>query len=92
MSTTPLKNQIINWLKHQDYWFQYSGNRLLEGESVTDDLATITYKLFSEDWELIEKTVERTEIAFTEIATAVASEASNLKLRLIKDIENVNDT
>ena len=90
MSTTPLKNQIINWLKHQDYWFQYSGNRLLEGESVTDDLATITYKLFSEDWELIEKTVERTEIAFTEIATAVASEASNLKLRLIKDIENVN--
>ncbi len=90
MTTIPLKNQIINWIKHQDYWFQYSGNRLLDDESVTDELATITYKLFSEDWELIEKTEERSDIAFTEITTAVASEANNLKLRLIKDIENVN--
>lgn len=86
----PLKNQIINWLKHQDYWFQYSGNRLLEGENVTDELATITYKCFLEDWKLIEKKGERKEIAFTEIVTAVASDASNLKLCLIKDIENVN--
>jgi energy-coupling factor transporter ATP-binding protein EcfA2 len=86
----PLKNQIINWLKHQDYWFQYSGNRLLEGESVTDELITITYNFFLEDWELNEKLGERTEIAFTEIVTTVESEASNLKLRLINDIENVN--
>ncbi len=85
-----LNNQIINWLKHQDYWLQFSGNRLLEGESVTDELATITYKLFSEDWELVEKAEERTEIAFKEITTAIASDASNLKLRLIKDIQNVN--
>lgn len=90
MTITPLKNQIINWLKQQDYWFQYSGNRLLEGESVTDELATVTYKLFSEDWELIETTGDRTEIFFTEIAEVVASEASNLKLRFIKDIKNVN--
>lgn len=87
---TPLKNQIINWLKHEEYWFQYSGNRLLEGESVTDELATLTYKLFLEDWELIEKTLERIAIAFTEITTAVESETNYLKLRLIKDIENVN--
>lgn len=90
MTIIPLKNQIINWLKSQDYWFQYSGNRLLEGESVTDELASLTYKLFSEDWGLNEKTEDRTGIDFTEIKTAVASEAGNLKLRLIKDIENVN--
>src|SRR5690606_33945018 len=90
MTITHLKNQIINWLKHHDYWFQYSGNRLLEGESVTDELATVTYKLFSEDWELIEKTGDRSEIVFTEIAAAFASQASNLKLRLIRDIKNVN--
>lgn len=90
MSAIPLKNQITNWLTSQDYWFQYSGNRLLEGESVTDELVIITYKFFSEDWELIEKPEERTEIAFTEITTAAESETSNLKLRLIKDIQNVN--
>lgn len=90
MTTTPLKNQIINWLKQQDYWFQFSSNRLLEGESVSDDLAIITHKLFLEDWGLIEKTGEREEILYSEIATAFSSEANNLKLRLIKDIENVN--
>lgn len=90
MATTPLKNQIINWLKNQDYWFQYSGNRLLEGESVSDELVSTTYKLFSEDWELIEKKGEREEIVYSEIAAALAGEASNLKLRLIKDIKNVN--
>ena len=90
MSAIPLKNQIIDWLKHQEYWFQYSGNRLLEGESVTDELAVATYKLFSEDWQLIEQTEERTEIVFNEIANAIVGEANNLKLRLINDIENVN--
>ncbi len=90
MSAIPLKNQIIDWLKHQEYWFQYSGNRLLEGESVTDVLAVATYKLFSEDWQLIEQTEERTEIVFNEIANAIVGEATNLKLRLINDIENVN--
>ncbi len=90
MTIIPLKNQIINWLKHQDYWFQYSGNRLLEGESVSDELASATYKLFSEDWELIEKTEERGEIIYSEIATSVAGVTSSLKLRLIRDIKNVN--
>ena len=45
MSAIPLKNQITNWLTSQDYWFQYSGNRLLEGESVTDELVIIMEKL-----------------------------------------------
>jgi energy-coupling factor transporter ATP-binding protein EcfA2 len=90
MSAILLKNQIINWLKHQEYWFQYSGNRLLEGESITDELAVATYKLFSEDWQLIEQTEERTEVVFNEIANTIVGEANNLKLRLINDIENVN--
>ena len=44
MSETPLKNQIIAWLKGYDYWFQYSGNRLLEGELVSDELANTAYQ------------------------------------------------
>ncbi|MEO8711121.1 MAG: hypothetical protein ABI405_03305, partial [Parafilimonas sp.] len=90
MSQTPLKNQIIAWLRNQESWFQYSGNRLIEGESVSSELVNETYKLFSEDWELIEATEERTEIVFTEIANAAVEEANNLKLLLINNIENVN--
>ncbi|MCX2575355.1 hypothetical protein [Pedobacter sandarakinus] len=46
MPETPLKNKIIAWLKGYDYWFQYAGNRLLEGENVSDALADTTYQLF----------------------------------------------
>jgi hypothetical protein len=40
MPETPLKNQIIAWLKGSEYWFQYAGNRLLEAENVSDELAS----------------------------------------------------
>ncbi len=49
MSDTPLKNQIISWLNDRDYWFKCAGNKLLEGEAVTDTLIAETYLLFKED-------------------------------------------
>ena len=52
MPEIPLKNKIIAWLKGHDYWFQYVGNRLLEGENVNENLVNTTYKLFKEDYEL----------------------------------------
>lgn len=90
MTETPLKNQIIAWLKNYDYWFQYAGNKLLEGEAVTDELATTTYLLFKEDYGLKEKKDEREEINFNEIAVSSETVSGQLQLELIKDIENVN--
>lgn len=90
MPEIPLKNKIIAWLKGYDYWFQYSGNRLLEGENISDELAEATYNLFKEDYALKTIEGEREEILFNEIATNVASATGNLELQLIKEIENVN--
>ncbi len=90
MADTVLKNQIISWLKSFDYWFQYAGNRLLEGESVTDELATIVYVLFKEDCGLKEKADERKEINYNEIEVSSETVSEQLELQLIKDIENVN--
>lgn len=90
MPETPLKNKIIAWLKGYDYWFQYAGNRLLEGENVSDDLAETTYQLFKEDCNLKATEGERAEIGFNEIDTDAAAVAGNLQLQMIKEIENVN--
>ena len=90
MSETPLKNQIIAWLKNFDYWFQYAGNKLLEGETITDELATTTYVLFKEDCGLKEKEEEREEVNYSEMADSSEVESEPLELKLIKDIENVN--
>jgi len=90
MPETPLKNKIISWLKGYDYWFQYTANRLLEGENVSDALAEQTYQLFKEDYSLKAIKVERAEIVFNGIAADAASVAGNLQLQLIKEIENVN--
>ncbi|MDD3725254.1 MAG: AAA family ATPase [Bacteroidales bacterium] len=87
---TPLKNKIIDWLKGYDYWFQYSGSRLLEGENVSDALADKTYQLFKEDYALKGSEDEREEIIFNEIAGDTAAVAGNLQLQFIKEIENVN--
>jgi hypothetical protein len=46
MAATPLKNQIIEWLKNQSYWLQYSGNELLEGAAINDALVSKTYVYF----------------------------------------------
>lgn len=90
MLKTTLKNQIIDWFKGYDYWFQYAGNRLLEGESVTDELATSTYQFFKEDNGLSEKESERDEIKFNEITDSEESSDGHLRLETIKDITNVN--
>jgi hypothetical protein len=89
MPETPLKNQIIEWIKGSNYWFQYAGNRLLEGENISDELAGITYDLFKEDYGLKSIDIERTEIVFNEIALATSA-VGHLELQLIKEIENVN--
>jgi hypothetical protein len=90
MPETPLKNQIIEWVKNHDYWFQYAGNKLLEGELVTSDLATSTYILFKEDCGLKKKEGEREHINYNEIASSNEMSDSQLKLKTIKEIENVN--
>jgi len=90
MSKTPLKNQIIGWLKNFDYWFQYAGNKLLEGETITDEFATTTYVLFKEDCGLKEKKEEREDINYSEMAVSSETVSEPLELKLIKDIENVN--
>jgi len=90
MSETPLKNQIITWLRSCNYWFQYTGNRLLEGETVTNELATFAYLLFKEDYGLKEMEAERAGIVFSEIIVSDEASTSQLQLQTIKDIENVN--
>jgi hypothetical protein len=37
MSTPILKNQIIDWLKNQPYWLQFSGNQILEGQVIDEN-------------------------------------------------------
>jgi hypothetical protein len=90
MTETPLKNQIIIWLKGYDYWFQYAGNRLLEGEIISTELIDSTYKLFKEDYGLQPIELERADILFNEIAIDTVSAIGHLELQTIKEIENVN--
>ena len=90
MSETPLKNRIITWLRGCNYWFQYAGNRLLEGETVTNELTTSAYLLFKEDYGLKEMKAERADIVFSEITVSDEASEGHLQLKTIKDIENVN--
>lgn len=89
MAEIPLKNQIIEWLKNQYYWLQYSGNEVLEGAEINEALIETAYKYFKEDFELTELTDERITVAFNEVAV-VSGVASRLKLLSINSIENVN--
>ena len=90
MLETPLKNQIITWLKGFKYWFQYIGNRLLEGETVTNELVNFAYLLFQEDYGLKEMGAERADIVFSEITFGDEASKGQLQLKAIKGIENVN--
>ena len=89
MAETPLKNQIIGWLKNQSYWLQYSGNELLEGMAIDDAFVNKTYNYFKEDLELTELVDGRLPITFNEVAVA-SGLTSKPKLLSISNIENVN--
>jgi len=89
MAETPLKNQIIGWLKSQSYWLQYSGNELLEGAAINDALINTTYNYFKEDWELTELADGRLPISFNEVEVTTGV-TSKPKLLSISNIENVN--
>ena len=90
MSELPLKNQIIEWLKTQQYWYQYAGNQILEGAQISEALIKETFNFFKQDASLIELGKEREPINFNEIPQVIDGEELNLKLKAIHSIENVN--
>ena len=90
MSTPILKNQIIDWLKNQPYWLQFSGNQILEGQSIDENLLSNTLIYFKEEngLKLVEN--EQTPVVFNVVETTIASTTNDIELQAIKDIENVN--
>lgn len=90
MAVPILKNQIIAWLKEQDYWLQYAGNKLIEEGIVNADLLDNTYKLFCEEYELSPLTIEQTPITFSEIDEDQHVAIGDIKLKGIKEIAHVN--
>lgn len=89
MSDRPLKNRIIDWLKTLDYWFQYASNKLLENEPLSDDLISMTYALFKEEYGLEEEFYGQAEIEYNEITESEEVDET-IQLKEIKHIENVN--
>lgn len=85
-----LKNQIIEWLKNQPYWLQFSGNQILEGQVIDETLLSNTLIYFKEDTGLKSIENEQTPIVFNEVETIVESTSNDILLQTIKDIENVN--
>lgn len=85
-----LKNQIIGWLKNQEYWFQYAGYQLLEGVEVSNELVDSTYTYFKEDAGLQKSEGERVQIKFNEVSEAESTNSDKLSLISIHGIENVN--
>lgn len=90
MSKLLLKNQIIDWLKTQPYWFQFAGNLLLEGSEINDNLIDGTYTFFKEAYRLKETENKQVPIVFNEITIEKEAVSSNLNLLAIQNIENVN--
>lgn len=90
MAINILKNQIIEWLKNQPYWLQYSGNQILEGHVIDNNLLSDTLTFFKEENRLKEIEKEQKPIEFNEVSSATASSIDDIELQSIKDIENVN--
>lgn len=89
MTEIPLKNQIINWLKENKHWIQFAGNRILEGETISDELVNQTYSKLKQEL-CLEKLQKSVEVEFNEIVISKDNFDNNLFLSKIKDIENVN--
>ncbi|PTN04480.1 AAA domain-containing protein [Mangrovibacterium marinum] len=85
-----LKNQIIEWLRNQPYWLQFSGNQILEGQVIDENLLSNTLTFFKEENGLKPAENEQTPIVFNEIETSVSSTTNDIELQAVKDIENVN--
>lgn len=90
MSIPILKNQLIEWLKKQPYWLQFSGNQILEGQSIDENLLSNTLIYFKEDNGLKPVENKQTPVVFNEVETTIASTTNDIELQAIKDIENVN--
>lgn len=89
MEEQNLKNSIISWLRGFPYWMQYSGNEILEGDELSDEMLETTYLFFLQDAGLIDSAGERDEIVFAEESEEI-DHSDSLKITEIKGITNVN--
>lgn len=85
-----LKNQIIEWLKKQPYWLQFSGNLILEGQKIDDAFLEATLNYFKEENCLKKQETEQNPIEYKEIESIETSITDDVQLVSISDIENVN--
>lgn len=90
MPEIPLKNQIIEWLKIQPYWLQYSANHLLEDSMVVNQIIDNAYIFLKQDIGVEIITEERAPIIFNEIIKVNDIISNTLTLNTIHSIENVN--
>lgn len=90
LATDSLKNQIIIWVKEQDYWLQYASKKLMSGEPVTEPLLSDVYRIFKEEYRLSAIALTETEISFEDLVDTVDEFQGKLILRGLRDIKNVN--
>ena len=90
MPEIPLKNQIIEWLKIQPYWLQYSANHLLEDSMVVNQIIDNAYIFLKQDIGVEIISEERAPIIFNEIIKVNDIISNTLTLNTIHSIENVN--
>jgi energy-coupling factor transporter ATP-binding protein EcfA2 len=89
MAVSILKNQIISWLKDQDYWLKFAGNELLEGKDPDAQFLESTYEIFCSEYKLIPET-PKPPIQFVQVQANQQIVAGDLKLQGIKEIDHVN--
>jgi energy-coupling factor transporter ATP-binding protein EcfA2 len=85
-----LRNEIVEWLKLQQYCYQFAGVEILENKKVTDDLVekTLRYLLLAEG--LLDEHIEQVEIAFDKLTEKGIENQDKIYLHELKDLKNVN--
>lgn len=90
MNKQLLKAEVIKWLNKSQYWLQYLGDKILNGEALDATVIDTAYNLFLEDNKVVTSQLTRKELFAISENLETEKDSQILLLKSIWDIRNVN--
>ncbi|MDT2834331.1 AAA family ATPase [Vagococcus carniphilus] len=84
-----IRDEIVEWVKSQQYWSQVIANSLLRGEKIDDEILNKIYIIFKQELKLLNEPLVKEKLEFLNINNS-NDESVKMRWKSVSNVSGVN--
>lgn len=84
-----IKNEVIEWIREQPYWWQVIANSIFRGKKLNDEDLDKIYIIFKQEVKLTQESLKKDDLKFTAL-DVISENTNNMKWNSVSNIKGVN--